>query len=622
MKRIYTILLIASTLFFFACQQDDNLTGGATGYLRLTVNEDMSTNSRAVPENYKPEQIAVQIVNAEGETVKETEDWELWGGKQIELPVGKYTIKASSNGFDGKDAGFDIPYYTGSKEVTITANGEANETIICKLANVKVTVNFDPALIAKVRSVAATVDNDEVPNDGTPAVYSLAFDTEETRSGYFPVTKLFASITVVNKDGDSHSMRKELTDAEGNPVKARDHFTLNIKESGQVTGDGGISVSVDPTTHEYSYTFYVSTKPTTGATTTTGVWDNLVYLKAENLTFGTGVSTEGIKFQYREAVSSQSRASEADDEGWIDVQTTEKDGIYTAFISGLTADTEYEYRLVNVDGVEIQGAKSIKTAEAPTGGEATQEQLQNAGFENWYKSGSVWYAATETDYNGGNYMWDSSNPGSGNFGVNPTTQSTDVKYGGNSAAKLETQYAFIKLAAASLYYGRFNGLVGINGAKIDFGQPFTSRPIAFKGWYQYKPVAIDYVGGNQPANTVSKGDMDLCSIFIILSKGTYQVDNTKTETLLTAQNIWNNDQFIAYGELPVDQCVNTNGEWKEFNIPLQYKESQFGEQPTHLIIVCSSSKYGDYFTGGKGSTLYVDDFSLVYEGTPSIWKNK
>lgn len=620
MKRIYTILLIASTLFFFACQQEENLAGGATGYLRLTVNEDMSTNSRAdVPEGYKPEQIAVQIVNAEGETVEETEDWILWQNKSIELPVGTYTIKASSNGWDGQAAGFNIPYYTGSKEVTIAADKEVNETITCTLANVKVTVNFDKALLTKVRSVAATVDNDTVSN-GTSATYSLAFESTESRSAYFPVSRLFANITVVNNEGVSNSMRKELTDAEGNPVKARDHFILNIKESG--TGESGISVTVDPTTHEYSYTFNVSTKPTTGATTTTGVWDNLVYLKAENLTFGTGVSTEGIKFQYREAVSSQSRASEADDEGWIDVKTTEKDGIYTAFISGLTADTEYEYRLVNVDGVEIQGAKSIKTAEAPTGGEATQEQLQNAGFENWYKSGSVWYAATETDYNGGNYMWDSSNPGSGNFGINPTTQSTDVKYGGNSAAKLETQYAFIKLAAASLYYGRFNGLVGINGAKIDFGQPFTSRPIAFKGWYQYKPVAIDYVGGNQPANTVSKGDMDLCSIFIILSKGTYQVDNTKTETLLTAQNIWNNDQFIAYGELPVDQCVNTNGEWKEFNIPLQYKESQFGEQPTHLIIVCSSSKYGDYFTGGKGSTLYVDDFSLVYEGTPSIWKNK
>ena len=63
MKRIYTILLIAITLFFFACQEEESLAGGATGYLRLTVNEDMSTNSRVVPENYKPEQIAVQIVS-------------------------------------------------------------------------------------------------------------------------------------------------------------------------------------------------------------------------------------------------------------------------------------------------------------------------------------------------------------------------------------------------------------------------------------------------------------------------------------------------------------------------------------------------------------------------------
>ena len=375
MKRIYTILLIASTLFFFACQQEENLAGGATGYLRLTVNEDMSTNSRAVPENYKPEQIAVQIVNAEGETVKETEDWELWSGKQIELPVGKYTIKASSNGFDGKDAGFDIPYYTGSKEVTITANGEANETIICKLANVKVTVNFDPALIAKVRSVAATVDNDEVPNDGTPAVYSLAFDTEETRSGYFPVTKLFASITVVNKDGDSHSMRKELTDAEGNPVKARDHFILNIKEAD--TGEQGITVTVDPTTHEYSYTFNVSTKPTSGATMTASAWDRLAYLKATNVSTGTGVSTEGMKFQYRAAAATATLA-EDEEAGWTDVVTTTEENNYTAMLTGLAAETGYEYRLVNGDG-DVIATQSFTTGKADA-----QTALVNGGFDDWY----------------------------------------------------------------------------------------------------------------------------------------------------------------------------------------------------------------------------------------------
>ena len=496
MKRIYTILLIASTLFFFACQQEENLTGGATGYLRLTVNEDMNTNSRAVPENYKPEQIAVQIVNAEGETVKETEDWELWGGKQIELPVGKYTIKASSNGFDGKDAGFDIPYYTGSKEVTITANGEANETIICKLANVKVTVNFDPALIAKVRSVAATVDNDEVPNDGTPAVYSLAFDTEETRSGYFPVTKLFASITVVNKDGDSHSMRKELTDAEGNPVKARDHFILNIKETD--TGEQGITVTVDPTTHEYSYTFNVSTKPTSGATMTASAWDRLSYLKATNVSTGTGVSAEGMKFQYRAAVETATLA-EDEEVGWTDVVTTTEENNYTAMLTGLAAETGYEYRLVNGDG-DVIATQSFTTGKADA-----QTALVNGGFDDWYlleaklgfmgADSKTWYPCSSQYYtdNGASY-WDSSNPGttqgmgSMSGGLNPTQGTTKVKHSGTHAAHLETQWAVMKLAAASLYTGKFNNLVGTSGAKIDFGQPFTSRPVALKGWYQYAPV--------------------------------------------------------------------------------------------------------------------------------------
>ena len=57
----------------------------------------------------------------------------------------------------------------------------------------------------------------------------------------------------------------------------------------------------------------------------------------------------------------------------------------------------------------------------------------------------------------------------------------------------------------------------------------------------------------------------------------------------------------------------------EFNIPLKYKN--LTDQPTHIIVVCSSSKYGDYMTGGAGSTLYVDDLSLIYDGTPTIWNN-
>lgn len=295
-------------------------------------------------------------------------------------------------------------------------------------------------------------------------------------------------------------------------------------------------------------------------------------------------------------------------DSWVSVSTSMNGNLCEATLKGLSPNTTYTCRMKDKEG-NVQATSEFTTESATT--------LYNDSFEDWYKKDKIWYASTDADVFSESYLWDSSNPGSGSFGFNPTTGSTDIKHSGSYSAKLETQYAVIKLAAASLYYGRFNGLVGISGAKIDFGQPFTSRPTVFKGYYQYSPVAIDYKGENQPSGTVEKGDMDLCSIFIILSKGTYQVNNTDVSTLLSEQKVKETDQFIAYGELPASECVSTNGAWKEFEIPLKYKN--LTEKPTHLIIVCTSSKYGDYFTGGKGSTLYLDDFELIYGEEPVMW---
>lgn len=603
MKRLYYLIYIGFIACFFACQSDEDLVSNI-GYLRLSVGAGGSANTKAVPENYKPKQIAVQIVNAQGKVVEETDDSETWVDP-IALETGTYTVKASSNGFDGQESGFDIPYYAGSKEITIKSNQEVQETIVCTLANVKVTVKFDASFLEKFagRDISVQVGDQTGTNKFTP----LNFSTAETRSAYFPVGNLYATLSVSNPDKplEPYTLKQEFTE-----VKAKDHYMLNYKL--QESGETNITVTVDPTMHEYSYTFTVSTEATNNANLTAGAWDRLAYLKAENVTTASGVSMEGITFQYRVKTNTPTKVDETP---WTDVATTASESTYTAMLTGLTASTTYEYRLANGEGESIGSVK-----EFTTGGTDLKTTLQNGGFEDWYKSGSVWYAATQTDVSNKTYMWDSSNPGSGSFGFNPTTGSTDIKHGGNYSAKLETQYAYIKLAAASLYYGRFNDLVGTSGAKIDFGQSFTSRPIALKGYFQYAPVAIDRVGGSQPANTVSKGDMDVCSIFIILSKGTYQLNNTITSTLLSEEKVKNTDQFIAYGELPISECVSTNGQWKEFNIPLKYKEDAFGEEPTHLIIVCSSSKYGDYFTGGTGSTLYLDDFELIYDGEPTIWK--
>ena len=623
MKYVYNILLILSTVFFFSCQENDELAGNSKiGYLRLTVANDASTTTRAdVPENYNPKQIAVQILKSDGSVFKETDDFSKWGSEPIEIPAGNYTIKASSANWDGMAAEFDAPYYTGSTEVKILGDQEVNATVTCRLANVKVTVKYDEELLSKVKSIATVVRSED-------RIYQQNFTSTQTKSAYYPVMPLVAEVTVVTDKG-SNTMTEELGGEAG--VQARDHFILNIHA--EETGPSNITVSVDPTTHEYYYKFNISTVPSVGATLSANAWAKFAYLKAENIIAGSGMDISTLKFQYRvEGAGSWTDAAatkttvEATEEG---AEPTE---VYNSeAITGLTSNTTYEYRMVNEDETFESSTYTFKTEE--------ELQLQNAGFEDWYlleaklgfmgADSKTWYPCSQSYYtDNGASFWDSSNPGttqdmgSMSGGLNPTQGTSEVKHGGTKAAKLETQWAILKLAAASIYTGKFNSLVGASGAKIDFGQPFVSRPISLKGWYQYAPGVIDdekqEVGDS---GVLKEGDTDQCSIYVILATSVHQVDNTNTSTLLTAENVWkdNTGKFIAYGELPVDQCGTTNGEWKSFDIPLQYKEGMFGVQPTHLIIVSSSSKYGDYFTGAVGSTLYLDDFSLNYEGTPAIW---
>ena len=155
----------------------------------------------------------------------------------------------------------------------------------------------------------------------------------------------------------------------------------------------------------------------------------------------------------------------------------------------------------------------------------------------------------------------------------------------------------------------------MNGAQIDFGQSFEVRPTALKGYLHYTPGTIDYKGDNQPDNTVNKGDTDINSIFIALTTEIYPIDNTNPTSGLFNKN---DERVIAYGELPASECGTTNGQWKEFNIPLEYKSLTV--KPKYIIIVCSASKYGDYFTGSTSSVMYLDDFELVYDGEPTIWE--
>lgn len=48
----------------------------------------------------------------------------------------------------------------------------------------------------------------------------------------------------------------------------------------------------------------------------------------------------------------------------------------------------------------------------------------------------------------------------------------------------------------------------------------------------------------------------------------------------------------------------------EIIIPLDYRDNT--RLPKYIVMVASSSRYGDYFAGAVGSIMWIDDVELVY----------
>lgn len=586
MKQIYNILLICMvSVSFFACQGDELGTRESVGYLRVALEQSAEVNTKA---DYKSKQMRVVIKNSAGVTKFETNDHTAdLEGKELSLKQGEYTIEAVSNGWDG-NTGADRAYYTGKTTVTIEKGKTATAKLVCSLANVKVTVAFEQAFLDKLGNGSIKVQVK------TASGTLVDFDPKGTSVAYFPVSDLTVAYTVVSAAGKTNSKEQKISE-----VSAKDHYILNFKN--QATGTGNVTVTVDPTMNQYTYDFTIDPNAKSGATLSANPWSQLAYLTATDITLDSG-ELSSLKFQYRPKNT----------DTWMDVATTVNTAASsaTATLTGLTSAMVYEYQLT--DG-EISIAKGEFTTE-------TEIALYNGSFEIWNKSGDTWYPETAEKAGNTTSFWNTSNPGTsqgmGAIGgaVNPTTGVTTPIHGGTYAAELKSTEKLSVFAAASLYTGSFMGLSGMS-ANMEFGKAFTTRPTGLHGYYKYTPAVINKVDRTPAGVTIVQGEtMDQCAIFIALAKKTFTFNNKNEDQYIQYAT---DPNIIAYGELPSGAATEGDG-YVEFNIPLKYKN--LTDQPTHIIVVCSSSKYGDYMTGGVGSTLYVDDLSLIYDGTPTIWE--
>ena len=262
---------------------------------------------------------------------------------------------------------------------------------------------------------------------------------------------------------------------------------------------------------------------------------------------------------------------------------------FTATLTGLSAATKYKYR-VGTDG-NMGKEQSFTTVGATP--------LENGSMEEWSQEGKQYNPWASGD----DSFWGTGNPGAAAFIGNLTTP-TDESVSGK-AALLETKNAIIKLGAGNIFTGDF-ALDGLNGL-LHFGRPFSSFPTALRLYYKYTPATINMIGDNVGDLANLKGETDICQIYIALSDKSepYEIRNNPKNRQLFDPNDKN---IIAYGEFTSSETVTS---YKKLEIPLEYRAT--GRTPKYIIIVASSSKYGDYYIGGVGSKLWLDEMELVYD---------
>ena len=328
------------------------------------------------------------------------------------------------------------------------------------------------------------------------------------------------------------------------------------------------------------WTLYVV--PTESEVSTDGVdaWTNVAWLH------GSGKEGAQNGFEIKEATA----------ETWDrvpDDYITHDKGSFTARMIHLKANTTYVCRAVSGD---LTGNEVTFT----TGSAA---ELPNGSFDYWNLDGKVWNPWPEGSEN----FWDTGNKGATTLGDSNTQPTDDTWSGTGQAAKLATKFVGIgtlgKLAAGNMYVGNYLRTDGSNGV-LNFGKPFTQRPTRMKGYFKYTTVPINKTNSEL---TALMGQPDTCQIYIALGDWSEPVE---IRTNPSDRKVFdkNDPHVIAYAEISSGESVL---EYTPFTLELEYRDTS--RIPSYIIVVASASKYGDYFTGGDGSVLFIDDFSLEYD---------
>ena len=527
----------------------------------------------------------------------------------IYLPADDYRIDVVA-GEAAKEqsspASWEQKSYKGSSDIKISAGTVGSVTVTAKVSNIISNLTFDPTVASAFESgYTCTVS---LERGGEGLEYTAA---KSGTDGYFVSDGFEPSLYwtfsgTLQKNGETLTKSGEISN-----VESGKRYNLNLKYT-EKEGIVAFSLLEDTSTNRIEDNI-IFEAASTGVTSSTRyeVWAGhfTAHADVDESQYDKG----SVYFEVRQNGATAWSKTTA---------TRESEGTFSAEIKSLKPSTEYEYRLV-VKSLEsgseerLDAPSTIKTEAAPAipnGGFETTSNAESSKYKSFYDPSSS-DAALQTAW------W-----GNGNYGATLVGSSSVICYPdasdykeGKQSVCLQSRWVVVKFAAGNLFSGHFGELSGTEGGTVYFGRPFTARPTALRLWYKYSGGVINRESGNVPSDG-KKGNYDKASIRIALGTWDYRkyggdaaspikIDTTDPDTFVDFST---DGSTIAFGEkIVVSDASNSTNTWQYITIPLKYNSTV--SYPTHIVISCAASMYGDYFSGYDGSKLWLDGMELLYE---------
>ena len=479
------------------------------------------------------------------------------------------------------------------------------------LSNLKITSLKITSGAELLADSAACKNYDKFPTTGFTSLDSIPLSSDTRMDFTNPVTFTLRTyqdyvwrVTVnqiIQRDIEVEGMTDYVIDANSRTVivyvKDQELTNLNVTKM-NLGGEYG-TVSPDPTTikdysspvkfnvrrswEEYSYEWTVYVYPDNGETNSS--------------------STDAFAMTTRATVNGKVQSGKTpvveyckqDEASWNTVPAANvsvSGNTFTATLTGLSPSTTYKYR-ISVDGTA--GSELTFTTAAAT-------PLENGSFDDWSSevatNGTLWQPWSTSSF------WDTGNRGATSIADSNSVPTSETCNGTGKAASLETKWIVMKLAAGNIFTGSYVRTDGTNGV-LSFGREFSSFPSKLRINYKYTSATIDKIG--EDALSYLKGQPDSCHIYIALTDWDQplEIRTRPSERQLFDKN---DSHVIAYAEYI---SGNSDSQYQQKDLVLDYR--YMNRTPKYILVVASASKYGDYFTGGVGSKLLIDNFELVYE---------